>query len=239
MKLYVAITYLDEKEWRVGTGYTACMGGAEIWLRRFLRKEVTRNGMFGGHVSLYFEDATERMIQGNAKLSTPEAVGSKNFSVDVLENDPHSVNLLGGCEGWYNKWQKAIVKLYRVDASDAQIEKIHDEALKPLRNNTPYSMAVNLNSLLPCFCFPCFYLWPLNWFRERGVNCVGHVLKSLRVGLGRELVTKRVLAGARLPAELLEELVESGEIKFARDLILTQSEKACETSGLLLPPLYL
>lgn len=228
MRLYVALTFLEEDEWRVGTGYTRCMGAAELCLRRCLRKEVVFNGMFGGHVSLYFESANDRMIQANAQYATQEAIGASNFSVDVLENDPHAVNLIRGCQGWYAKWQHAVVQLYRVEATDAEIERAHDESLRHLRDDTAYSCAVNVNALVPCCCCPCFYLWPANWFRSRGVNCVSHVLTALRVGLGKELVKRRVLPGARLPSELVDQLLRNGEVTFERDVVLNNRETGCE-----------
>lgn len=213
------------------------MGGVEMCLRKLLRREMTENGYFGGHISLFFEDASEKMVQANEKVATKEAIGSRDFSVDVLQNDPHSVNLIRGCEGWYAKWDKAIVKLYKVEATDCQIEAIHKEALKPLLSRMSYSMSVNVNSLCPCFCFKCFYIWPGNWCRERGINCVGHVLTSLRVGLERQLVDRRVLPGARLPSELVTELLENGEIQLQKSIVLSK-ESACETRSLL-PPLFL
>jgi len=237
MRLYVALSLLEEKEWRKGTGWQACMGGVEMCLRRLLRQEMTENGYFGGHISLYFEDASERMVNANKKVATDEAIGSRDFSVDVLQNDPHSVNLILGCDGWYAKWEKAIVKHYRVEATDSQIEEIHREALKPLLSRMPYSMSVNVNSLCPCCCCPCFYLWPMNWCRQRGLNCVSHVLTSLRVGLKRQLVDRRVLPGARLPSELVNELLQTGEIQFEKNVVLSK-EHACET-GTLLPALFL
>jgi hypothetical protein len=237
MRLYVALSLLEEKQWRIGTGWESCMGGVEMCLRQFLRREMTENGYFGGHVSLYFEDANEKMVQANKKVATEEAIGSKYFSIDVLQNDPHSVNLIRGCEGWYAKWENAIVKLYKVEATDSQIEAIHKEALKPLISRTPYSMSVNVNSLCPCCCCPCFYLWPGNWCRERGLNCVSHVLTSLRAGLERQLVERRVLPGARLPSELVNELLQNGEIQFEKSIVLSK-ESVCET-GSLLPPLFL
>ena len=236
MRLYVALSLLEEKEWRKGTGWEAYMGGVEMCLRRLLRREMIDNGYFGGHISLYFEDASEKMVQANAKVATEEAIGSRDFSVDVLENDPHSVNLIGGCGGWYAKWPRAIVKLHRVEATDSQIEAIHKEALKPLLSRIPYSMSVNLNALCPCCCCPCFHLWPGNWCRERGINCVSHVLTALRIGLGRQLVERRVLPGARLPSELVTELLKNDEIQFEKSVLLSK-ESACET-GSLLPSLF-
>ena len=234
MRLYVALSCLDEAEWRKGTGWVRFMGMVELCLRRCLRREMTMDGMFAGHVSLYFEDAEASMVEANAPYAHNDSRGSADFSVDVIQNDPHSVNLVqSGAVGWYGKWTNAVVKLYQVSASDAQIRAVHSEALEPLRKHRPYSQSVNTNALLPCCCCPCFYLWPGNWCRTRGLNCTSHVLTALRTGLGRPLVERRVLPGARLPSELVNELMTNGDIVFVRDIVLENLESPRGLRGLV------
>ena len=242
MRLYVALSYLGEAEWRKGTGWARFMGMVELCLRRCLRREMTMDGMFAGHVSLYFEDAEASMVEANAPYTHSDSRGSADFSVDVLQNEPHSVNLVqSGALGWYGKWENAVVKLYQVPATDAQIRAVHAAALEPLRQRRPYSHSVNTNALLPCCCCPCYYFWPGNWCRTRGINCTGHVLTALRVGLGRPLVEHRLLPGARLPSELVEQLRTKGQIVFVREIVL-QSPKRVESldvSSRLLPRMFL
>lgn len=236
MRLYVALSLLEESEWANGTGCAACADPLELFLRRFLRGEKsTRNNLFGGHVSLYFEDAEPSMISKNAPFAQPDAANAKNFSVDILNDGNHSVNLVqsGAC-GWYARWSYGIVRLYRVlNLTDGDIRNVHGTAISLMKRQ--YTSIPNFMSLLPgapwalwcvCCCLACH--------SPNSTNCVGAVEIALETGLRRPLgISKRFITGARLPTELVDELQLAKIVKFEREIVLVNTqadrERPCVT----------
>ena len=242
MRLYVALSLLEEEEWSNGTGCTACADTIELCLRRCLRNEQPfDNHLFAGHVSLYFEDADDSMVRKNGPFAKPDAVSSRNFSMDVLERGRHSVNLVqsGAC-GWYGRWSYAVVKLYEVeDVTDDEIRRVHSEFIDLMSYR--YTSIPNMVALMPWapWALCCF----LATFR-RCANCVGAVEIALQRGLGRSLgLTRRLVQGARLPAELVQQLEQSGFVNYTKEIVLvnrkSDRERECVTgaTGLVTLPL--
>lgn len=242
MRLYVALSLLEEEEWSNGTGCAACADTIELCLRRCLRNEQPfGSSLFAGHVSLYFEDADESMVRKNKPFAKPDAVSARNFSIDVLERNQHSVNMVqsGAC-GWYGRWSYGIVKLYEVvGVTDGEIRRVHSEFINIMSYR--YTAIPSMFALIPWV--PWALCCSLVTFR-RCTNCVGAVEIALQRGLGRSLgLTRRFVQGARLPAELVQQLEQSGFVSYTKEIVLVNREndreRECVTgvTGLVALPL--
>ena len=241
MRVFVALSLLEEKEWSMGTG-SCCADPLELFLRKCLRGETNvANNLFAGHVSLYFEDADASMVSKNKPFAQQDAVGATSFSVDILEDGRHSINLVkpGAC-GWYGRWSYGIVQLYQVlNVNNEQIRRIHSEAIELL--NSRYTSMANVVALLPwlpwacctsyCCCCCCNF--------TNATNCTGAVQKALRSGLQRPLgIPTRFVDGGRLPSELVQQLEQVGIVRYQTDVMLVNTdsdrEREC-VAGTMLP----
>lgn len=245
MRLYVALSLLEEREWSNGTG-ACCSDPLELFLRKCLRGESTvGNNLFGGHVSLYFEDADASMVDRNRPFAQRDAVNATNFSVDILDGSRHSVNLVqsGAC-GWYGRWSYGVVQLYEViGATKSQIRQIHAEAIGLLHHR--YSSMHSVVALLPwapwSFCTSyccCCCSYCCGCFTDSSINCTGAVEVALRRGLRRPLdIPTRFVEGGRLPAELVQQLEQSGVVQYQRDILLVNTqndrERDCVTGAVV------
>ena len=245
MRLYVALSLLEEDEWSRGTtACAACADPLELFLRKCLRGEQsTEEGLFAGHVSLYFEDADDSMVLQNQLYAQPDAVRAKSFSIDILKRNRHAVNVVqsGAC-GWYGRWHNAIVKLYEVPGlSNDDIRRVHAESIALMTHD--YTSVPNVVALMPCIPWNPYCCCCCSYFASR-INCVGAVELALERGLRRPLnVARRCTAGARLPSELVKQLERVGEVQYAREIVLLNTkndrERPCVTNSAALPLLTL
>jgi hypothetical protein len=243
MKLYVALTKLRRGEWAKGTVWAVAKGLFEIGLRKCLRDDG--DDTVAAHVSLFFEGSTERMRQLNASV-VPASKQYGSFCVDVLENDSHTVSSFQDRSSWYRRWEWARVELYEVvGVTDSEIERAHNAILSYLQASEPYDCSRNVNALFPWFpcackvsCFFCcccpFFVW------SGGVTCVSACLVGLAAARGVTNPTtsskndiyealglsNRVILGARLPAEAVEELIDNNQINHTPVVHLFQNTKA-------------
>ena len=225
-RLYVALSKLNRREWATGTVCSICVNSFELMLRECLRGEG--GDTIGAHVSLYFENATQEMIDDNWQFETTRFDGDKSsFFIDILESSPHTVSYPNDPRAWYSKWSWISVELYEVkNVTLKDVKAAQHEMLRIIAYNRPYDCCINVNSLFPsflcycgnvCFCCQC---WAWNKGRVcflDGVNCVSAVLIGLEAAKGSKASSaqrtlgmhRRRVLGSWLPTELLDELIRA------------------------------
>ena len=217
MKLYVAVSYLDRKEWAGDTVWQLARNGFELCLRSCLKNEG--GDTIAAHVSLYFEDVDEEVASIVAPFFLGKPRAPTSFFVDILADGNHSVSVFDDPDDWYMRWSQIRVELLPVAETfkDRLMNtKLALEAsLEYLRENRTYDCYQNCNSICPVWptrcspsfgcCCPC----------SNGTNCIEAVLVAIAAGYGvEEFETRSFLGlewktslGARLPAELRDELL--------------------------------
>ena len=230
MKLYVALTYLQRKEWAKGTVWAVLKGVFELGLRKCLRDDG--DDTVPAHASLYFEGSTERMRRLN-ETATKKTGEYNSFCIDILENDSHAISSLESRNSWYRRWEWARIEFYEVvGVTEDGIERAHSAVLSYLQSDEPYDCSRNVNALFPCFpfecrtaCCPCccccpYYVW------RGGVTCVSASLIGLAAARGVPNPTTaspnviyealglppRTMLGGRLPSEAVEHLVDANQV---------------------------
>lgn len=230
MKLYVALTYLQRKEWAKGTVWAVLKGVFELGLRKCLRDDG--DDTVPAHASLYFEGSTERMRRLN-ETAIKKTGEYNSFCIDILENDSHAISSLESRNSWYRRWEWARIEFYEVvGVTEDGIERAHSAVLSYLQSDEPYDCFRNVNALFPCFpfecrtaCCPCccccpYYVW------RGGVTCVSASLIGLAAARGVPNPTtaspnviyealgipQRTMLGGRLPSEAVEHLVDANQV---------------------------
>jgi hypothetical protein len=231
MKLYFAITYLDRSEWAGDTVWSAARNGFELCLRKFLKNEGGDD--IAAHVSLYFENVPESIQRDVQPLLPPKLGSPTSFFIDVLSNGHHEVSATNDPQNWYRRWAQARVELYPVSEVDANGNamdalRAYESMIHYVKHQPPYDCYQNCNSICSwptrcspscgCCC-PCF----------NGTNCIEAVVVSLASGYAAPEwrsqqalgIPKRASRGARLPATLRDELVDSGiAVNRPRELLM-------------------
>jgi hypothetical protein len=233
MKVYVALSILDRREWGGSTVCTAAAGAFELTLRNCLQNEGG-DGKIAAHVSLYFTGADDVMTNQNKLFYNGTWRGPKdNFFLDVLYNKPNTVSYPGDPDSWYANWVHGggtVVQLYEVlDVGDDQIRAAHRAMLQVMGSGRAYDPTLNINSIcpwveVPCgCCFLCCQVWAWADCRcciLRGITCVSAVLTALAATRGASendaeralgLKPRAALAG-RLPRDMVDELVAAGVV---------------------------
>ena len=228
MRLYVAVSYLDRKEWSNGTAYRAIRGAFELCLRRLLQDEGGQT--IAAHTSLYFEDVTDE-VQLDARPFLNEGYrDARSFFVDVLADGTHTVTVFDDPASWYQRWSSIRVELYRVadtyNGRALDAERAYETAIKNVVEQTPYDCYENLGMVIscPCRCSPtCGVCCPC----ADGTNCIEATAVALAAGFGVDewetgaflQLSRRASVGARLPALLRDELVRGGAVLGAPRLL--------------------
>ena len=253
MKAYVALTYLKREEWSKGTVWQIVKGVFELGVRECLKSD--KGDEIAAHVSLFFEDASDRMVESNVRLSA-KLEGERSFCVDVLQSGNHTVSLLQDKTSWYQKWHWARVEFYEIVGTDSDdIERAHTQSLLFVERATPYDCFINVNSLFPYFCMPCSFFWcccccacPCYVCGHSGVNCVGAVLVAIASARGVESaasqssgtiqdslgIPRRAVMGGRLPKEAIDDLIHSGQLNPTPVVRVIRKERGMTSSMPLL-----
>jgi hypothetical protein len=220
MKVYVAVSYLDRKEWAGDTVYGSCRNGFELCLRKLLQDEG--GDTIAAHVAIYFESPSDN-VRASADAFVPRAYqGYAGFFIDIVADGVHKLSVANDPSSWYQRWDHVRVELYEVAPTDVfgnalNAAAVYDRMIEYVTDQTPYDCYQNCNSVCwwPTRCSPsCGCCCPCT----NGVNCIEALLVSLAAGYGasewdaqRVLgLSPRVALGARLPSRLRDELVGSG-----------------------------
>tara|TARA_B110001450_G_scaffold241256_1_gene250613 strand:- start:49 stop:792 length:744 start_codon:yes stop_codon:yes gene_type:complete len=223
MKLYIAVSYLSRKEWAGDTAWAVARNGFELCLRKLVKNEG--GDTIAAHTALYFENVDEEA----SKIISPFISGGtggvpNSFFVDILSNGEHSVSVFDDPGGWYQKWSQIKVELFPV-ATNFKGKVMNtslalEASLAYLKDNRSYGPYQNFNSVCPIWptrcspsfgcCCPC----------SNGTNCVEAVIVATAAGYGvTEWKTRlffglrwKTSLGARLPSELIEELLLLGVV---------------------------
>lgn len=244
MRLWIALTYLDRKEWTRGTVFAAMRGLFELGLRKCLRDDG--DDRIAAHVALFFEGATEKMKQLNAEHCLKwKDYGS--FTVDILQNNGHIVSSLDDTESWYRSWESGSkIEFYEVlDVTESQIEHAHEAVMSFVSDREPYDCFRNLNAIFPWFPIPCrLVCWPcccacpcFVW--KGGVTCVSATLVGLAAARGVDdgaprgavydalQIPARAVLGGRLPSEMVKDLIDAGQVdRTPTTLLFAQTEES-------------
>lgn len=243
MKLYIAVTYLNRREWGGDTVWAWARNSFELCLRYWLQDEG--GGTIATHLSLLFEDVTPE-IQQRARERLPD--GFKNatsFFVDILSDGKHRLSVWDDPQSWHKQWTEVRVDLFRVpNVSDLNIDEAFNAVFMHVEEQTSYDCYQNCNMLwpfYPCKCTPtCGICCPC----AAGVNCVSTTLEGLAAARGAEEweaeealgIPKRSSLGSWLPAHALRELQRAGVVgSLARRLLHVQG--ATRDAALPLVPL--
>jgi hypothetical protein len=211
MRLFLAASYLNRSAWAGDGAGERCRYAFELFIRGCVNPD-DGGKVVAGHVALYFEDVTDA-VQAAARPLLPEgAKDATSFFVDVLSDGKHVLSVWG--LGWYAKWSSIRVDLHEVlGTTTASIARAFEASASLVRDQVSYDWCVNLNSL---FCWPCSCSSTAGCgCRGSGVTCVSAVLLGIAVARGVPLrdaegglrIPRRIALGARLPVELLRELV--------------------------------
>jgi len=246
MKLYLAVTYLDRKEWAGETVWSAARNGFELCLRKLLKNEG--GDEIATHVSLYFENVP-KSIQIDVKPFLPPDLGlPTSFFIDVLSDGRHEVSTANNPQSWYRRFSHSRVKLFPISEVDMNgnvmdVSRVYERMIQYVRHQPPYDNCQNLNSVLwwPTRCSPsCGCCCPCS----NGVNCIEAVVVSLAAGYGAPEwssqqalgIQKRVSRGARLPATLRDELIDAGiALNITREMFITPETVSFDTSRSEIP----
>ena len=247
MRLYVALTYLDRREWAEGTMWAVASGAFELFLRSCLRNEA--NDTVAAHVALYFTGASDSMISKNLLFERKKytSVDRSSFFVDILNAEPARISYVSDRDSWYNRWVYGRkIELYEVlNVNDDQIKSAHGAVLSLLSENRPYDWTANLNSLFPecelpigclCCCCQCWAWTDCRCVLLRGITCVSGVLVGLAAtrGAGERRAAEavglkpRAVLGGWLPADVIDELVEANVLRGMPVLLDAQPAKPLE-----------
>jgi hypothetical protein len=224
MKIYVAVAYLDRREWGGSTVWSWFSNSFELCLRRCMQDEG--GDTLAAHVSLFFEDVDDDAILADVKpLLRRGYQNERSFFVDVLSDGHHRVGGVDDPQLWYRKWKLGSrVELYEVAAvgpngAALDARAAYDSIVEKVKTQRPYDCYQNCNSvfLWPCRCSPS---WGICCPCSNGTNCTESVLVALAAGFGAPEwyseqalgLEKQVARGARLPSKLRDELVAAGVV---------------------------
>ena len=219
MKAYLAIAYLNRREWAADTVCASLRYGFELCLRKHLQDEGGE--VIAAHVALFFEAPTPAVARDVARhLDAPTDAPTDAFFIDVLANGHHIVSTFDS--GWYAQWDNVTVELYEIVDTNLDGVKFNAEAaykrmIRYVEEQTPYDCYQNCNMICwyPCRCSPSCGLCPPC---VNGTNCIEASIVSIAAGFGideyeaeRRLgLEAKASAGARLPAKLRDELLQAG-----------------------------
>ena len=232
MKLFVAVAYLDRREWAGETVWASLKFGFELLVRACVGDS---GPVLAAHVALYFEDVDDATHETASPMLPPGFRNKRSFFADVLVNGAHQLSVWDDPRGWWGGWSAVRVRMHEVvGLDDASIHVAFDAIHKIIVERRPYDSYRNFNSVCawwPCVCDPTCGLWrcccaPSD--AARGINCVGGVVVALAAAHGalseREAeatlgLRERVVPGARLPKVLIDELVDAGVVRKRRRIL--------------------